>query len=770
MRSFFTLGVLATMALASPVATPLAAQSRSKISGTVTAADGKAPIAGARVSIANPARQATTNEAGAYVLRDLPAGSYDVIAISVGFANTHATVQVAAGKDATLDVAMKSGSLMLSGVVVSATRVPTEGRQLAATVNTLTSEQVRTSPARETQDMLREIPGVEMPRTSSQVGGTAQIVSIRGVDEGRTAVLIDGIPLNDAWGEWIDWNRAPKGSIDRVEVLEGGGSNLYGNGAMGGVISLFSRPTAPGAYHIVADGGDRNARHGYAMVGLPVYGPLSLALSGDYSEGGGYQLIAPKSAGPVDMVSQTIVRNGMARLEYAPSANFSAFATYHLFSDDRHLGTPKSQTFRTDGSGDFGINYGQNSTGYLTVRGWAREMRENNIGTTLLTVSGVARADERRTLFARIPSYDRGLALSWNRNDLFGFNSVSVGGDTRYYGGFYDEQDYANTVANTATTHINSGGNQLLSGVFATGVLLPADGWRVELSARFDSWGNNDGQATDASGRVTFPNQNRTAFSPRVGVRYQILPSLAAHTAFYQAFRAPNLAELYRKQISSTTISIPNPGLKPEFATGYEFGLDWQPERWFQIKGTVYQANYTDFNTFVTTSAAGVTPSTRQRQNVQKARSLGGEVYFALKPVPQFTFSGSFNYNDDRVTDLGPVAATATTFVGARIGRVPIQKATVRAAYDTPLVGTIALMGRYEGSNTTLGNAFTLPEFGVVDASYRRTIVGDVSVFASLENIFDRKYYVNLSGTAALPIISYGLPRTIRFGVEVTKF
>ena len=766
MRLNTAVALLAMFALSSP----LAAQERGRVSGTVTAADGKAPVAGARVSIANPARQATTDDKGAYVLRDLPGGTYDVVAVGVGFANAHASVSVVAGQEARQNFELKAGSLMLSGVVVSTTRVPTEGRQLAATVNTLSSQQVRTSPARETQDMLREIPGVEMPRTSSQVGGTAQIVSIRGVDEGRTAVLIDGIPLNDAWGEWIDWNRAPKGSIDRVEVLEGGGSNLYGNGAMGGVISLFSRPTAPGSYHVIADGGDRNARHGFASVGLPVYGPLSLALSGDYSEGGGYQLIAPASAGPVDMVSQSIIRNGMARLEYAPTANFSAFATYHLFSDDRHLGTPKSQTFRTDGAGDFGINYGQNASGYLTVRGWDREMRENNIGTTLLTVSGVARADERRTLVARIPSYDRGLALSWSRSDLFGFNTVSVGGDMRYYGGFYDEQDYANTAANTATTHINSGGNQLLSGVFASGVLLPAEGWRVELSARFDSWGNNDGQATDASGKVTFPDQNRTAFSPRVGVRYQILPSLSAHTAFYQAFRAPNLAELYRKQVSSTTISIPNPGLKPEFATGYEFGLDWQPERWFQIKGTVYRAAYSDFNTFVTTSATGVTPSTRQRQNVQKARSLGGEVYFALRPTQAFTFSGSFNYNDDRVTDLGPVAATATTFVGSRIGRVPIQKATVRASYSTADAGTITVMGRYEGSNTTLGNAFTLPEFGVADASYRRTILGDVSGFASLENIFDRKYYVNLSGTATAPIISLGLPRTVRIGLEIEKF
>ena len=136
---------------------------------------------------------------------------------------------------------------MLSSVIVTATRTPIEATKVASTVNVLTPEHVQTSPARESQDLLREIPGVELPRTSSLVGGTAQIVSIRGVDEGRTVVLFEGIPVNDAWGEWIDWGRVPKGMLDRVEVVEGGTSSLYGNGAMGGVISFFSRPLAPGA-------------------------------------------------------------------------------------------------------------------------------------------------------------------------------------------------------------------------------------------------------------------------------------------------------------------------------------------------------------------------------------------------------------------------------------------------------------------------------------------------------------------------------------------
>ena len=156
---------------------------------------------------------------------------------------------------------------------------------------------MRQSPAREAQDMLREIPAVELPRTSSLVGGTAQIVSIRGVDEGRTGVLFDGIPVNDAWGEWIDWGRVPKAMLDRVEVVEGGTSSLYGNGAMGGVISFFSRPMAPGSMDLQVDGGSRDATT--CATSRPAFrssARLTANVNGDYQEKGGYdQLIDPST-------------------------------------------------------------------------------------------------------------------------------------------------------------------------------------------------------------------------------------------------------------------------------------------------------------------------------------------------------------------------------------------------------------------------------------------------------------------------------------------
>ena len=279
--------LFAAVALMIAAAPAASAQQPGSVSGTVTNAVSHAPVAHARVSIMSPARDAIADGAGRFTIRDVPAGSYTVFTTALGMKRDSSTITVNDGAPTTLDIALNRGSLLLSSVIVSATRTPVEASQVTSTVNVLTPEQVKQSPSRETQDMLREIPAVELPRTSSMVGGSAQIVSIRGVDEGRTAVLFDGIPVNDAWGEWIDWGRMPKSMVDRVEVLEGGQSSLYGNGTLGGLISFFSRQMNPGSADIQIDGGSRDAHHVYVAAGVPIVRGLTASVTGDYQAKGG---------------------------------------------------------------------------------------------------------------------------------------------------------------------------------------------------------------------------------------------------------------------------------------------------------------------------------------------------------------------------------------------------------------------------------------------------------------------------------------------------
>jgi len=773
-RSLFSRSVarfLSLVLLGWPVAAH--AQGDGSIRGVITSADHRS-VMGARIAVESPERVVVSDANGRFTLRNLSPGRYEVLITAIGHKPMRKSVDVVAGQTASLDAQLEPGSLMLSSVIVTATRTPTEASQVASTVNVLTPEHVQTSPARESQDLLREIPGVELPRTSSLVGGTAQIVSIRGVDEGRTVVLFDGIPVNDAWGEWIDWGRVPKGMLDRVEVVEGGTSNLYGNGAMGGVISFFSRPLAPGAVNMTVEGGSRDTRHVFAAAGVPIYGPVNAYLSGDYQDGGGYTLLDSAKRGAVDERSEIIQRNLYGRFNYNPSAKFSAFVTGHLFGDNRHTGTPLSYQTREQGDVSFGADYGAYTSGLLSFRAWDGRQDEHQrsssirvLSATCPTPSTAARQCEDSSVVADIPSHDWGASAVWTRTGAWHLESFSVGGEYRHMNGAFDEVDL-NTVCPTANCGnvvrtIWSGGDQALGGAFAQAIAAPITPVRVELSARFDHWRNNNGRTVDATlGTTDYEDRTKDEFSPRIGVRYQLIPALSFHGALYKAFRAPNLAELYRKQITATQVTIPNPDLKPETAFGREVGLDWQPADWMQFKGTWYVADYNDFNIPVQISAGP--PVTRQRLNVNESRSKGGEAYLALRPVRQLFISGSVNYDDARV-----VSGPPGTVVGAHINRVPSPKQTIRATYASRKFGTWTGIWRHEGHTTTLQGAWLDP-FTVVDANVQRELVRGITGFASVENIGDTQYQINLAGTGANTLISYGLPRTVRIGLQAYRY
>ncbi len=181
-----------------------------------------------------------------------------------------------------------------------------------------------------------------------------------------------------------------------------------------------------------------------------------------------------------------------------------------------------------------------------------------------------------------------------------------------------------------------------------------------------------------------------------------------------------------------------------------------------QFKGTWYVADYNNFNVPVQISAGP--PVTRQRLNVNESRSKGGEAYLALRPVRQLFISGSVNYDDARV-----VSGPPGTVVGAHINRVPSPKQTIRATYASRMFGTWTGIWRHEGHTTTLQGVWLDP-FTVVDANVQRELVRGIAGFVSVENIGDTQYQINLAGTGANTLISYGLPRTVRIGLQAYRY
>jgi outer membrane cobalamin receptor len=131
--------------------------------------------------------------------------------------------------------------------------------------------------------------------------------------------------VNDAFGGWIYWDEIPLGSIQQIEVVEGGGSNLWGNGAEGGVINIVSRRPEASAFETQASCGNRNTTSDEVAADV-VRGPFHARIEGDFFNTGGWDIVAPAFRGPIDHNSSSIHEVSVGCL------NTSSHKTYRRFS------------------------------------------------------------------------------------------------------------------------------------------------------------------------------------------------------------------------------------------------------------------------------------------------------------------------------------------------------------------------------------------------------------------------------------------------------
>src|SRR5688500_8298299 len=178
-------------------------------------------------------------------------------------------------------------------ITVTATRTETRVADTPASVVVLSRETLAATAAPALDDALRQVAGFTLfRRAGSRVANpTTQGVTLRGVGASgasRALVLDDGVPLNDPFGGWVYWGRVPRVALDRVEVLRGGASDLYGSSAMGGVVQ-FIRRRSPGVSAEVSAGSDRTG------TALLFAASTRFSIAADFLTTDGFTLVRPGS-------------------------------------------------------------------------------------------------------------------------------------------------------------------------------------------------------------------------------------------------------------------------------------------------------------------------------------------------------------------------------------------------------------------------------------------------------------------------------------------
>jgi outer membrane receptor protein involved in Fe transport len=750
------------------------------VSGFVRDATGRV-VPGATVIVKSKSgseRQVTTAPDGQFIVTRADSEDFTLIVRAGGFAETRQTVTTAAGSNSAsppIEIVLEPAGVSET-VTVTATRGEQRTGDLPASVSVLSRQEIRQSPAVVADDVLRQIPTFSLFRRTSSLSShpTSQGVSLRGIGPSgvsRTLVLLDGVPFNDPFGGWVYWTRVPLESVDRIEVVDTTSSSLYGNYAMGGVISLMTTPAARRTVEVRSQYGNRNSPK-VDVSASDVWGKVGLFVNGSAFRTDGYPIVAAAERGAVDNNASVDFRNFNAKLQYDPNDWIQATVRVGYFDENRDNGKASTidgteeandTTWKTL-SGSARVRLPDASTLQVSLFGDIETFRSNFLA---VPAANPPRSIGRMTLNQRVPTNAIGGMAQWSRG-LGVRQFLTLGTDWRYVDGDSEEDGLDAQTGTQVTLRRISGGTQRSVGFFVQDLLTPAPNLMVTLSARVDNWRNYDGHnlessvpsgAPTANNAPSLPERDDTVASPRVAARYHLNDWLSVWGDVGWGFRAPTLNELYRQFRVGTVLTLANNQLGPERLVAGEAGVSVEPIRHLTWRTTWFDNRVKDpvSNVTISTSGANVT---QQRQNLGRTKIRGVQTDGEYRFGPSLRVSGGYLYNHARVTEF----VVNPRLVGNDLPQVPRHRGSFQIEYSNPRYLNVAFglqaLGRQFDDDLNTPTR-VLPGYGLLSLTGSRRVSRNLEVFAGAQNLTNREYLV---GTLPTTI---GTPRLVNAGVRV---
>ena len=566
-------------------------------------------------------------------------------------------------------------------VVISATRIETPIGDLGSTVTVITNEQMKREQKQLVVDALRQVPGVMVSRQGGL--GALSTVFIRGAESDHTLVLVDGVKIHDtsAPGGGAVLDHLTVDNIERIEVLRGPQSSLYGAEAIGGVINIVTKKGA----------------------GAPIF---SLSV-----EAGSYQTAIERfsSSGGNDTFNYSL---SLARFD---SDGFSSLAADTTGENDPYRNNSFGGRFGVDVSEQLGVDlylryidsqiefddnfFGVHNTTQTNSEQWIVKVEPH---LTLMDGSwrqklGVSVHDLKRENLGSLPSVfdSTNFAIDWQHDVIV--DDVH----TLVFGVEYEHEtaDFANVQsANTHSVGFYAQDQMTLGKrVFAT------------VGARFDDH-----------------NDFGSEFTYRAACAYKHLETdTTVRGSVGTGFKAPSLEDLY----DSTTF-VNNPNLRAETSIGFDLGVE---QSLFDDKvtaGATYFFNEIEDMIFYD-------GATFQLGNLGDAETNGVELFLAAVPIENVSTRLSYTYTD---TEVKQGQGTFGPQPSGRLLRRPLHNISFDLTVSELLQGKaeVGVSVQYVGDRDDTGGVADAYTVVNLYGSYR--ISENVELFARVENVFDEQY------------------------------
>jgi vitamin B12 transporter len=704
------------------------------LSGILTDASRKA-IAGAHIVITNrgaskvsaPVAETDSRDDGSFKL-SVAAGEYRVTVTRDAFAKVEREITVTSGQQIDLNLQLEIAPLAAS-VVVTAQTFPVETTSTPARVDIITHEQIEAQETISVPDFLSTLSGFSLARTGRE-GGQATMF-LDGANSNHTKVMIDGGPINDSGG-FIDFSNLTLDNVEKIEVVHGAESALYGSDAMSGVVQILTKrgDTRTPELDFTGDGGSFGTGHGTAELS---------GLLGKFDYAAGATYFSTAGQGPNEFFYNRALNGNFGyKISDTDTVRLS------LRNNSSDAGIPGQilfeppDLFQTNAQHDFSMNAAWDAQRGEHWR-WHVSVSDTNLRTN---------------------------DTEANPNPFLAFSSISQ----------------FNRVQGTAQATYMFGGVALTGGYqyevengFPSAI-TPQHARRNNQAGYLDArWQAKKRLTLTAGMRVEDNSSFGTRVVPRVGAAYLLragnneIGDTRLHAFYGQGIDEPRLDQSF-----GTDPCFPgNPSLLPEESRTTSGGIDQS----FAANRVHLSADYfyTELHNVISFGStfppplplAGLCPfgvGTYFNTDLAIARgvNLSGEV----RLIRQLTFSGHYSY-DNTLVLKAPNAFDPSEIVGNHLLRRPVNSGVAELNYSRDRF-TGNILGYFSGIRTDsdfLGLGFTHnPGYARIDiaASYR--VQRHATLFVRVGNLFNKQYQDALGFPALGREIRVGLK--LRFGGE----
>lgn len=687
-------------------------------------------------------------------------------------------------------------------LVVSATRSEQIADDVPAASSVVTINEINQRRVSTVDQALNLTPGGYFRRGKGLMD-TAANISLRGLPTmRRTAILLNGIPLNDSYTGSINLASINVDDIERIEVVRGPFSSLYGSNAMGGVINIVSKqPDGAGARLNIGYGdGFGEDKAPQEMIDIS----MSANLQATESMGMRVSYRHRKTDGyPTDFVT---------RVTDLPVELGGAIATTDTLGEPRFLiGHKGDNGYRDDSlalaaryhigpDSDLDLHLIRSRSEYVYQH--PRSLLRNPAGDEqFITGTGSIAVEMPTSNYLTGPGgADEDIFIASHTGSIGGVGSKLTLGYVHQRDGWFVTPDVTatlgggvGTVSNTETAHriadwqleaLIGNRHTLTGGLYfrhgeaensehslsdwrdrgsVTGLVYEAEGrdltyalflqhrfeindkWTSYLGIRQDWWETRRGLANSLGidgFPLHYPRRSDRHTSPKLALVYQRTPATRYRLATGSSFRAPAIFELYRTWLStvSDTTFESNPDLGPETVFSWEIGVDHHVSSNLRLNATLFGNRMRDFiyRTMVTSS-----PSVQRFENTARAHSRGVEIGLAGN-FSQVEWQANYTYTDAVIDDNPLVPASE----GMRIIQIPKNVASIALFWQQGRLGVNGTaryvderFNRDDNNDRVKGVFGAYDSYILLDMSLGYQFTDNLAGSLSIDNLADRQWY-----------------------------